>query len=123
MYAGKSSASKVIASEAFLLRRLEDAPTTSGRFRPNIRLPIPFRDQGHMEVDFLDAEARIVIELDGRQHLANPDAYRRDRLKDALLQENGYFVLRFLAEDLGPRLDAVFDQIDRALSHRANSRP
>lgn len=27
--------------------------------------------------------------------------YRRDRRKDQLLQENGYFVLRFLAEDVG----------------------
>ncbi len=111
------------ASEAFLLRRLEDAPATNGRFRPNIRLPIPFGEQGHMEVDFLDAQARIVIELDGPQHLADRDAYRRVRLKDALLQENGYLVLRFLAEDLGTHLDAVFDQIERALSHRAKSRP
>lgn len=106
------------ASEAFLLRRLEDAPATSGRFRPNIRLPIPLGEQGHMEVDFLDAEARIVIELDGPQHLADRDAYRRDRLKDALLQENGYLVLRFLAEDLGTRLDDVLDGVLRALVNR-----
>jgi len=32
-----------------------------------------------MEVDLLSADARIAIELDGAQHLANPDAYRRDR--------------------------------------------
>ena len=74
-----------------------------------------------MEVDFLDADARIVIELDGPQHLADEDAYRRDRRKDALLQENGYLVLRFLAEDLGTRLDAVLDQVDRALANRMKS--
>ena len=45
--------------------------------------------------------------------LANPEAYRRDRRKDALLQENGYFVLRFLAEDVGKRLDLVLDTIVR----------
>ena len=28
-------------------------------------------------------------------------AYRRDRRKDRLLQQNGYLVVRFLAEDLG----------------------
>ncbi len=39
-----------------------------------------------MEVDFLCADARVVIELDGAQHLADADAYRRDRRKDALLQ-------------------------------------
>ncbi|MCY3821222.1 MAG: DEAD/DEAH box helicase family protein [Gammaproteobacteria bacterium] len=111
------------ASEAFLLRHLRHASATRDRFHPNARLPIPFGERGHMEVDFLDADARIVIELDGPQHLADLDAYRRDRRKDALLQENGYLVLRFLAEDLGTRLDAVFDQVERALAHRLKSVP
>ncbi len=44
--------------------------------------------------------------------------YRRDRRKDALLQENGYLVLRFLAEDVGKYLDQVLDAILRALSHQ-----
>jgi very-short-patch-repair endonuclease len=60
----------------------------------------------------------LAIELDGPQHLADPDAYRRDRRKDALLQENGYFVLRFLAEDVGKQLDSVLDAVLRAMSHR-----
>ena len=110
------------ASEAFLLRRLQDNTTTRDRFRPNARLPIPFCDRGDMEVDFLDADARIVIELDGPQHLGDPDAYRRDRRKDALLQESGYLVLRFLAEDLGMRLDDVLDEILRALANRTRVR-
>ena len=59
-----------------------------------------------------------VVELDGGQHLADPIAYRRDRRKDQLLQENGYLVLRFLAEDVGRELDMVLDAILRALSHR-----
>ena len=71
-----------------------------------------------MEVDLLCAEARVAIELDGGQHLADAEAYRRDRRKDVLLQENGYFVLRFLAEDVGKHLDAVLDAILRTLSHR-----
>ena len=50
-------------------------------------------------------------------------AYRRDRRKDALLQENGYLVLRFLAEDLGTRLDAVLDQVERAVANRMKSAP
>jgi len=56
--------------------------------------------------------------LDGGQHLGDPDAYRRDRRKDALLQEHGYLVLRFLAEDVGEYLDQVLDAILRALSHQ-----
>jgi very-short-patch-repair endonuclease len=84
----------------------------------NVVLSIPFDDCGRMEVDFLCAEAGVAVELDGPQHLADPEAYRRDRRKDALLQENGYFVLRFLAEDVGKRLDFVLDTILRALARR-----
>jgi very-short-patch-repair endonuclease len=71
-----------------------------------------------MEVDFLCAAAGLVIELDGAQHLADAEAYRRDRRKDALLQHHGYFVLRFLAEDAGKQLDRVLDTILAALVHR-----
>ena len=35
------------------------------------------------------------------QHLDNAEAYRRDRRKNMLLQEHGYIVLRYLAEDGG----------------------
>ncbi len=104
------------ASEAFLYRRLQTLPTTA-RFRLNAVLPIPFDTQGRMEVDLLCEGAPLVIEVDGPQHLADPDAYRRDRRKDATLQEHGYFVLRFLAEDLGKNLDDVLDTIQRALAH------
>lgn len=106
------------ASEAFLFRRLETLEATAGRFRLNTELPIPFDNRGVMEVDFLCREARIAIELDGSQHLADADAYRRDRRKDALLQQHGFFVLRFLAEDAGKQLDHVLDSILAALAHR-----
>jgi len=97
---------------------LETLPRTAGRFRLNAELPIPFDNRGCMEVDLLDAESRVAIELDGSQHLGDAAAYRRDRHKDLLLQENGYFVLRFLARDVGSRLDEVLDAIQRALTHR-----
>jgi superfamily II DNA or RNA helicase len=106
------------ATEAFLYRRLETLPETAGLFSLNAELPIPFDGWGQMEVDLLYAEGRIAIELDGSQHLARADAYRRDRRKDLLLQENDYFVLRFLAEDVGKHLDTVLDAILRTLSHR-----
>jgi superfamily II DNA or RNA helicase/very-short-patch-repair endonuclease len=106
------------ATEAFLFRRLQTLPETAGRFQLNAELPIPFDGWGQMEVDLLCAEARVAVELDGPQHLASVDAYRRDRRKDFLLQENGYLVLRFLAEDVGQQLDLVLDAILRALSRR-----
>ncbi len=106
------------ASEAFLYRRLETLPVTAGRFRLNVQLPIPFANHGRMEVDFVCESLRLVIELDGGQHLEDAEAYRRDRRKDAALQEHGYFVLRFLTEDIGKRLDDVLDSIQRTLVHQ-----
>jgi hypothetical protein len=102
------------ATESFLFRRLQTLPATKARFGLNIDLPIPFEGAGRREVDLLCAEARLAIELDGSQHFDSPEANRRDRRKDMLLQEHGYFVLRFLAEDVGQQLDAIL----RALSHR-----
>ena len=106
------------AAEAFLFRRLETLSETRGRFRLNATLPIPFDNHGRMEVDLLDAEAGLAIEIDGLHHLSNPAAYRRDRRKDALLQENGYLVLRFLAQDLSRELDATLNAILRAVANR-----
>jgi hypothetical protein len=109
------------ASEAFLLRRLETLPATKGRFRLNASLPIPFDGLSQMEVDFVCEASRIVVEIDGAQHLSNAEAYRRDRRKDRLLQENGHIVLRFLAEDLAKDLEGVLDAILRSLNYRQRS--
>jgi very-short-patch-repair endonuclease len=106
------------ATEAFLFRRLETLTETKGRFRLNERLPIALDASGTLEADLLCADARMAIELDGSQHLGDADAYRRDRRKDRLLQENGYVVLRFLAEDVGKDLDGVLDSILRALGRQ-----
>jgi very-short-patch-repair endonuclease len=102
-------------------RRHETLPETAGRFLLNTELPIPFDGWGNMEVDLPYVDARLVVELDGGQHLENLDAYRRDRREDAWLPENGYFVLRFLAEDVGAKLDMVLDAILRALAHRGRA--
>jgi len=105
------------ASEAFIYRRLESLPDLAGSFRLNALLPIPFDERGEMEVDLLDSAARLVIEIDGGQHLGDAAAWRRDRRKDAALQANGYFVLRFLTADLGQHLDTVLDTVLRTLAH------
>ncbi len=106
------------ASEAFLYSQLQSLPQTANRFNLNVELPIPFDGRGKMEVDLLDADSRIAIEIDGAQHLSDPIAYRRDRRKDQLLQENSYFILRFLAEDISKHLDEVLDAIQRTLTNR-----
>ena len=106
------------ATESFLYRRVETLSETKGRFSVNAPLPIAFDGLGTLEVDLLCADCRVALELDGAQHLGDPIAYRRDRRKDQLLQENGYLVLRFLAEDVGKDLDLVLDAILRSLSDR-----
>lgn len=106
------------ATEAFLYRRLQTLPDTQGRFRLNAALPIAFDGCGSLEVDLFCQDARVAVELDGAQHLGDPAAYRRDRRKNQLLQENGYLVLRFLAEDVGKDLSLVLDSILRVLNHR-----
>ncbi len=110
------------ASEAFLFHRLESLPETAGLFRLNAKLPIPFDGWSEMEIDLFCAGHKLAIEIDGPQHLSDPTAYRRDRRKDALLQENGCHVLRFLAEDLGKHLDATLDAILRAITHLGRKR-
>jgi superfamily II DNA or RNA helicase/very-short-patch-repair endonuclease len=111
------------ATEAFLYRRLETLDETQGRFQLNADLPIAFDARGQMEVDLLCADSRVVVEVDGAQHLSDAVAYRRDRHKDQLLQENGYWVLRFLTEDVGKELDSVVDAILRALVSRQRRLP
>jgi superfamily II DNA or RNA helicase/very-short-patch-repair endonuclease len=101
------------AAEAFLFRRLETLAETQGLFALNQRLAIPSAGSGSLEVDLASSSLHLAIEIDGPQHLADADAYRRDRGKDRLLQEHGYRVLRFLAEDVCQRLDDVLDIILR----------
>ncbi|MDP3849661.1 MAG: DEAD/DEAH box helicase family protein [Luteolibacter sp.] len=105
------------ASEAFLFQRLESLPETAGLFRLNVKLPIPFDQWSEMEVDLFCADLKLVIEIDGPQHLSDPAAYRCDRRKDALLQENAYYVMRSLAEDLSKHLDSTLDAVLRAITH------
>lgn len=79
-------------------------------FRLNFELPIPFDGWGRLDVDLVCADASIAIQIDGDQHLADAEAYRRNRRKDQFLQEHGWFVLRFLAKDVVERLDAVLER-------------
>jgi very-short-patch-repair endonuclease len=111
------------AAEAFLFQRLESLTETTGLFRLNAKLPIPFDNWSEMEVDLYSAGLKLAIEIDGPQHLSDPAAYRRDRRKDALLQENGCHILRFLAEDLSKQLDATLDAIHRAIAHLRRKQP
>jgi len=110
------------SAETFLFRRLETLPETRGRFRLNESLPITLDAAGSIEVALLCADARLAVELDRTECLSDTEAYRYDRRKDQLLQENGYLVLRFLAEDVGKALDRVLDTIMNAIGRTRQRR-
>jgi len=64
--------------------------------------------------DFICVEARVVVELDGSQHL---DQARHDRHRDAALRAGGFRTLRFWNDDVLFRTDNVVETIYEAL-HR-----
>jgi very-short-patch-repair endonuclease len=70
-----------------------------------------------MEVDFLCEEAKVVIELDGPQHLQDETAWRNDRRKDRLLQIHGYLIIRSPTTDIAKELNAVLDSGLSILDH------
>ncbi len=104
-------------AERFLYARLESLAATIGLFVLNAELDFTF-GRGKAEVDFLADGLKMVIEVDGWFHFQNAEAYRRDRRKDWELQRRGYLVLRFLAEDVVPKLEEVLDTILAAVAWR-----
>lgn len=108
------------AAEKFLFEFLELLPDTAGRFELNASPGFRFRSR-EAEIDLLDLKLRIAIEIDGYYHFRDPDGYRRDREKDWELERHGFLVLRFLADDIIPRLEEVRDRILAAVALRAAS--
>ncbi|MEZ4398501.1 MAG: DUF559 domain-containing protein [Kofleriaceae bacterium] len=86
-------------AELTMLEALEATPATAGRFALNQPVSMVFGAQA-AEVDLLSRADELVIEVDGYHHFTDPERYRRDRRKDALLQAHGYTVMRFLADDV-----------------------
>jgi very-short-patch-repair endonuclease len=63
------------------------------------------------------------VEIDGWYHFREPQGYRSDRAKDVLLQRAGFFVMRFLAEDVEDRLALIIDEIAIGLGGRRAACP
>ncbi|EIM03581.1 DUF559 domain-containing protein [Rhodanobacter denitrificans] len=68
--------------------------------------------------DFVCVPARLVVELDGGQHL---DALAYDQHRTAALQREGYRVLRFWNDDVLLRTDDVVAEIFRVLEERSKA--
>jgi very-short-patch-repair endonuclease len=71
-------------------------------------------------VDFVCVPARLVIELDGGQHL---DALAYDQRRTEALRREGYRVLRFWNDDVLLRTDDVVAEIFRVLEEARATPP
>lgn len=87
---------------------------TAHRFALNARVAVDVT----YEVDLVASRSRIAIEIDGWYHFREPEGYRRDRRKDLALQQGGYLVMRFLADDVEARLELVVDEVALAVAAR-----
>ncbi len=77
------------------------------------RLPFNVRRQHNIEnyiVDFYIAERKIVIEVDGRQHLL-PEHIEYDKQRDTALSAWGISVLRYSNESIRKNFNAVAEDI------------
>jgi very-short-patch-repair endonuclease len=66
------------------------------------------RPMGSFVTDFCCVEAKLIVELDGEQHVANKD-YDVDR--PAFLLDRGYRVIRFWNHEITSELERVIAQI------------
>ncbi len=94
-------------AERLLWSRLRGHQLAGFRFRRQ-------RPIGNYVCDFVCLRDRIVVELDGSQHVEQGDY---DVRRDGFLRSNGYRVLRFWNGDVMDRLDAVLETIFQALQH------
>ena len=81
------------------------------------RLPVTVNRKktiGDFIVDFYIASARLVIEIDGRQH-NSPEHADADRKRDYDLRKLGNTVLRYSNRDIRERFSAVCEDILRHL--------
>jgi lysyl-tRNA synthetase class 2 len=79
-----------------------------------------FRRQAPVDryvVDFLCADARLIVELDGGQHATNAE---RDAGRTKVLEAFGYLVVRFWNSDVLGNTEGVLEEIMSLLQqHRA----
>ena len=68
--------------------------------RPELERTDPRAWVAGLEVDFLFAASRLVVETDGYRYHRTRRAFERDRERDAILARAGYRTLRFTHRQL-----------------------
>ena len=67
---------------------------------------------GPYVLDFVCLEARLIVEVDGSQHMDSPS----DAARDTLFRNQRFLVLRFYNNDVLGRMSHVLERISAALS-------
>jgi very-short-patch-repair endonuclease len=65
-------------------------------------------------VDFVSFAGKLIIELDGPQHL-DPDSVAHDNRRDSWLASRGFQIICFRNQELDENIQAVVDAIGRAI--------
>ena len=73
------------------------------------------RPFGQYILDFYAPKARLVVELDGSQHVDDPAVRKRDELRDLWLRSQGLKVLRFDDRQVLTETRAVMEVISKAV--------
>jgi very-short-patch-repair endonuclease len=96
------------SSERLLWSRLRRRQVGGFKFRRQHQI-------GLYICDFASLDGKLIVELDGSQHLKRTEY---DDRRDSFLRSAGYRVLRFWNGDVQAALDAVVDTIFEALHRR-----
>lgn len=126
---GAATGSRALREAVPLLRDHVDSPweTIMRRVIVDAGLPEPrvahriVRGDGTLAavLDLAYVEARIDLEIDGRQHAADPHQWRRDMERTRELQSGGWLVIRATARDLAPDPGPFVRHVRSALAERA----
>ncbi len=100
-------------AERKLWQHIRNRQLSGARF--NRQVPI-----GPFICDFAARTAKIVIEMDGRQHALRSV---EDKRRTHFLTSSGYRVLRFWNNDILENVDGVLTVIEQALNDRPSPNP
>jgi very-short-patch-repair endonuclease len=75
---------------------------------------------GNYIVDFYAPKVKLVLEIDGSQHMQD-DQFRKDRNRDKYLSALGLKVLRFNSNEVLKETDAIVEVIYRRILEQLSS--
>jgi 5-methyltetrahydrofolate--homocysteine methyltransferase len=77
---------------------------------------------GPYVVDLVCFGDKLIVELDGPQHL-DPEAVEHDERRATWLTARGFHIIRFRNQELDENIQAVVDAIARAIDEIGGTRP